>query len=133
MSYSIIQYHTISGTYDGGGGGKAEKQLSSVFMFPFSEIKIMQLEMTDFFDLEHQTIDVHSFDDSPQRTGVLTKEVFCAILGLKRITKRDITCEELTFVNFSPILDECYVKRLSRKSKSNASSLIKKLITTGSV
>ena len=102
-------------------------------MFPFSEIKIMQLEMTDFFDLEHQTIDVHSFDDSPQRTGVLTKEVFCAILGLKRITKRDITCEELTFVNFSPILDECYVKRLSRKSKSNASSLIKKLITTGSV
>ena len=89
--------------------------------------------MTDFFDLEHQTIDVHSFDDSPQRTGVLTKEVFCAFLGLKRFIERDITCEKLACVNFSPILDKCYVKRLSRKSKSDASSLIKKLITTGSV
>ena len=92
-----------------------------------------QLEMTEFFDLDHQTIDVHSFDESSQRTGVLTKEVFCAILGLHRVNSRDITCEKLTCVNFSPILDECYVKRLSRKSKSNASSLIRKLITSGSI
>lgn len=89
--------------------------------------------MTGFFDLEHQTIEVHSFEGSQWRTGVLTKEVFCAALGLYELSAVDVTCEKLTCVKFSPILEDCNVKRLSRKSKSNACSLIKKMITSGTV
>ena len=98
-----------------------------------SEFNITQLEMSEFFDLQHQTIDVRSFAESQHTVGVLTKEVFYAFLGLHSVSSRDTTCERMTHVNFSPVFDECHVIRLPRKSKSNASTLIMNLITTRSI
>ena len=85
--------------------------------------------------LDHQAINVLCFADTKWRTGVLTKEVFCGVLGLctSSTDGADVLCKKLSTIKFSSVIDEFHVKRPSRKSKSKAMSLIKQLATTGDV
>lgn len=78
---------------------------------------------------DHQATNVLCFADSEWWTGILTKELFCGVLGLCAV-RENVSCEKLTSDSFSSVK---YVKRPSRKSKSKAKALISQLAKTGDV
>ena len=89
----------------------------------------------NFFDLDHQPIDDKSLLDSKWRTDVITKEDFCAALGLRGVTSNqwNPSNKDMTHVKFLPKSEDVHGKRLSRRSKTIACSWLKKMTRTGLV